>query len=137
MKTVDKKTICAEIKKQTGFPKTKIRKVVDLFLYEINHALLRGDRVEIRCWAVLEAVYRRISTARNVVTGQKIAPFMQRKIKFKESRKLKEILNQKKEGGKNEHSETTVVRGESENKNIEGSGHLSECGESNIRPEGS
>ena len=83
--------------KKSGISQEKTEKVVNAFLYSINHSLLAGKKVEVRYWATLTPVLRKARQARNVHTNEKIMMPPTWRIRFKESKIVRQFLNK---GGK-------------------------------------
>jgi len=90
---ITKKSLVREIRKRAGITERQALNAFHVMLYEINHALLRKERVEIRnfgVWGVWRSKRRR---ARNPKTGAAVIVEPKWKVRFKACKKIKQILN--------------------------------------------
>ena len=95
MITRTKRELCKLARGKTGIKKKVMAEAVDTFLYELNHALLRGERVEIRNWGVFKPYLMKPKPVRNPRTGEAAIMPEQVRIKFKESVRVKALLKEK------------------------------------------
>ena len=66
--------------------------VVGLLTDRMKEALLKGERIEIRGFAVFESRSRKVGFARNIKTGQSIEIPAGRSIRFKPGKQLRNIV---------------------------------------------
>ena len=74
-----------------------LEKFVSIVLYEIKHALKRGDRVELRGFGMFSTNVQKARISRNPKTGEKVNTREKNSIHFKMSQKMFKKLNNEKE----------------------------------------
>ena len=76
-----------------NFLKKDLEKFTDIILNEIKRALNRGDRVELRGFGVFSTKIQKARISRNPKTGENIYVPKRNKIRFRASKRLKELIN--------------------------------------------
>ena len=84
-------------KSYPNFYRKDLEKFVSIVLYEIKHALKRGERVELRGHGVYFTRIQRARISRNPKTGEKVHSREKRSIHFKMSKEMFKKLNNEKE----------------------------------------
>ena len=80
-----------------NFLKKDLNKLFDIMIYEMQEALKRGDRVELRDVFSIEPRLQKARISRNPKTGEKVNTPEKKTIHFKMSKDLfKKINNEKK-----------------------------------------
>ena len=80
-------------KNYPNFLKKDLLKLLDITIHEIQDALKRGERVELREVFTLEPRVQKARLSRNPKTGEKIETPEKKKIRFKMSKKLFKKIN--------------------------------------------
>ena len=92
-----KSKLLANLKKSyPNFLRKDLEKFVSIILYEIKHALKRGDRVELRGFGMFSTNVQKARISRNPKTGEKVNTPEKKTIHFKMSKDLFKILNNEK-----------------------------------------
>ena len=78
-----------------NFLQKDIIRLIDIILYEIQNALKRGERVELRDIFTLETKIQKARISRNPKTNEKIETMEKKSIKFKMSKKWFKKINEK------------------------------------------
>ena len=76
-----------------NFLKKDLIKLFDISIYEMKHALKRGERVELRGFGVFSSNVQKARISRNPKTGEKINTPEKKTIHFKMSKDLFKKLN--------------------------------------------
>ena len=76
-----------------NFPKKNLEKFVSIVLYEIKHALKRGDRVELRGFGMFSTNIQKARISRNPKTGEKVDTPEKKTIHFKMAKEMFKKLN--------------------------------------------
>ena len=84
-------------KSYPNFLRKDLEKFVSIILYEIKHALKRGDRVELRGFGMFSTNVQKARISRNPKTGEKVNTREKNSIHFKMSKKMFKKLNNEKE----------------------------------------
>ena len=79
-----------------NFLKKDLNKLFDIMVYEIQEALKRGERVELRDIFTIEPRVQKARVSRNPKTNKKIDTPEKKTIHFKMSKDLFKILNDEK-----------------------------------------
>ena len=79
-----------------NFLKKDLIKLLDIILYEMQNALKRGERVELRDIFTLETRIQKARISRNPKTGEKVNTPEKKTIHFKMSKDLFKKLNNEK-----------------------------------------
>tara|TARA_A100001388_G_C28598674_1_gene417033 strand:- start:1 stop:291 length:291 start_codon:yes stop_codon:yes gene_type:complete len=79
-----------------NFLKKDLKKLIDIFLYEVKDTLKRGERVELRDNFTLEPKVNKARYARNPKTNEKIFVQKRYSILFKSSKKWSKKINEEK-----------------------------------------
>ena len=80
-------------KSYPNFLRKDLEKFVSIILYEIKHALKRGDRVELRGFGMFSTNVQKARISRNPKTGEKVNTPEKKTIHFKMSKDLFKKLN--------------------------------------------
>ena len=80
-----------------NFLRKDLEKFVSIILYEIKHALKRGDRVELRGFGMFSTNIQKARISRNPKTGEKVNTPEKKSIHFKMSKEMFKKLNNEKE----------------------------------------
>ena len=84
-------------KSYPNFLRKDLEKFLSIVLYEVKHALKRGDRVELRGFGMFSTNKQKARISRNPKTGEKVNTPEKKSIHFKMSKEMfKEINNEKK-----------------------------------------
>ncbi len=75
--------------------KKDLLKIFDIFLNEIKIALKNGERVELRGWGVFYQKTQKSRNSRNPKTSETVYTPEKKKINFKMSKELFELVNEK------------------------------------------
>ena len=78
-----------------NFIKKDLQKLFDIFIYEMNMALKRGERVELREVFTLEPRIQKARVSRNPKTNEKINTPEKKSILFKMSKEWAKKINEK------------------------------------------
>ena len=84
-------------KSYPNFLRKDLEKFVSIVLYEIKHALKRGDRVELRGFGMFSTNVQKARISRNPKTGEKVNTPEKNSIHFKMSKEMFKKLNNEKE----------------------------------------
>ena len=84
-------------KSYPNFLRKDLEKFVSIILYEIKHALKRGDRVELRGFGMFSTNVQKARISRNPKTGEKVNTPEKNSIHFKMSKEMFKKLNNEKE----------------------------------------
>ncbi len=84
-------------KSYPNFLRKDLEKFVSIILYEIKHALKRGDRVELRGFGMFSTNVQKARISRNPKTGEKVNTPEKKSIHFKMSKEMFKKLNNEKE----------------------------------------
>ena len=96
MAIVKSKLIDKLKKSYPNFLKKDLEKFVHIILYEIKHALKRGDRVELRGFGMFSTNIQKARISRNPKTNQKVNTPEKKTIHFKMAKEMfKKINNEK------------------------------------------
>ena len=79
-----------------NFVKKDLKKIVDIFLYEIQNALKRGERVELRDNFSIEPKIQKARISRNPKTNEKVNTPEKNSILFKMSKEWTKKINEEK-----------------------------------------
>ena len=89
-----KSELLKELKKSyPNFLTRDLDKILEIILKEIKNALDRDEGVELRSFGTFRTNVQKASIRRNPKTGELIYVPEKNKIRFRSSRKLKEIIN--------------------------------------------
>jgi nucleoid DNA-binding protein len=91
----NKNLLIQRVRDKTNLPLDTVGQVVNTFLYELNHALLRQEKVLLTHVGVFTVVRRKPKLARNPKTGETVQVPSRLRIKFKESKIIRSLLNDK------------------------------------------
>ena len=80
-------------KSYPNFLRKDLEKFVSIILYEIKHALKRGDRVELRGFGMFSTNVQKARISRNPKTGEKVNTPEKKSIHFKMSKEMFKKLN--------------------------------------------
>ncbi|MGF1632738.1 MAG: HU family DNA-binding protein [Phycisphaerae bacterium] len=94
MSTVTKKELIDRIAEQTQQKRVHVKKVVQLFLEEIQTELGKGNRLEFRDFGVFETKVRKARKAQNPKTLEPVTVPEKRTVKFKVGRMMKKRLDE-------------------------------------------
>ncbi len=83
-------------KSYPNFLRKDLEKFVSIILYEIKHALKRGDRVELRGFGMFSTNVQKARISRNPKTGEKVNTPEKKSIHFKMSKEMFKKLNNEK-----------------------------------------
>ncbi len=86
-----KREIVNKIAKRLGLTQELVKEVVEEFLVELEEALIRGERIEIRNFGIFKTKITKPRIARNPQTGESISLPARRKVSFKPGKLLKKI----------------------------------------------
>ncbi len=86
-----KREIVNKIAKRLGLTQELVKEVVEEFLVELEEALIRGERIEIRNFGIFKTKITKPRIARNPQTGESISLPARRKVSFKPGKLLKRI----------------------------------------------
>ena len=84
-------------KSYPNFLRKDLEKFVSIVLYEIKHAIKRGDRVELRGFGMFSTNVQKARISRNPKTGEKVNTPEKKSIHFKMSKEMFKKLNNEKE----------------------------------------
>ncbi len=84
-------------KSYPNFLRKDLEKFVSIILYEIKHALKRGDRVELRGFGMFSTNIQKARISRNPKTGEKVNTPEKKSIHFKMAKEMFKKLNNEKE----------------------------------------
>jgi len=93
VKTTTKKNLIDRITARTGTKHTLVKRVVQLFLDEINSELAKGNRLEFRDFGVFETKTTPARMAQNPRTLKKVQVPAKRRVVFRAGRLMKAGLN--------------------------------------------
>ena len=94
--SIVKSDLLKEIAKNCpNFLKKDISKLVDIILYEIQNALKRGERIELRDTFTIEPRILKAGLKRNPQTGQKVFVKDKKTVLFKISKEWTKRINEK------------------------------------------
>ena len=94
--SVSKSDILKEISRSyPNLLKKDLLKFIDVFLGEIKSALKNGERVELRGWGVFFTKKQFSRNSRNPKTSETVYTPEKKKINFKMSKELFELVNEK------------------------------------------
>ena len=80
-------------KSYPNFLRKDLEKFVSIILYEIKHALKRGDRVELRGFGTWSTHTQKARISRNPKTGEKVNTPEKKTIHFKMGKELFDKIN--------------------------------------------
>ena len=83
-------------KSYPNFLKKDLEKFVSIILYEIKHALKRGDRVELRDFGMFSTNIQKARISRNPKTGEKVNTPEKKTIHFKMAKEMFKRINNEK-----------------------------------------
>ena len=86
-----KREIVNKIAKTLGLTQELVKEVVEGLLAELEEALIRGERIEIRNFGIFKTKITKPRIARNPQTGESISLPARRKVSFKPGKLLKRI----------------------------------------------
>ena len=84
-------------KSYPNFLRKDLEKFLSIVLYEVKHALKRGDRVELRGFGMFSTNKQKARISRNPKTGEKVHTPEKKTIHFKMSKDLFKKLNNEEE----------------------------------------
>ena len=84
-----KREIVNKIAKRLGLNQELVKEVVEELLIELEGALIRGERIEIRNFGVFKTKITKPRIARNPQTGDSISLPARKKVTFKPGKLLK------------------------------------------------
>ncbi len=84
-------------KSYPNFLRKDLEKFLSIVLYEVKHALKRGDRVELRGFGMFSTNKQKARISRNPKTGEKVNTPEKKSIHFKMSKEMFKKLNNEKE----------------------------------------
>ena len=93
MAIVKSKLINQLKKSYPNFLKKDLEKVVSVVLTEVNQALNRGDRVELRGFGMFSTNIQKARISRNPKTGEKVNTPQKKTIHFKMAKEMFKKLN--------------------------------------------
>ena len=76
-----------------NFLKKDLEKFFNIFIFEVKHALKRGDRVELRGFGIWSTNVQKARISRNPRSGEKIQTPQKKTIHFKMAKELFKKLN--------------------------------------------
>ena len=86
-----KREIVNKIAKKSGLTQELVKEVIEELLVELEEALIRGERIEIRNFGIFKTKITKPRIARNPQTGESISLPARRKVAFKPGKFLKKI----------------------------------------------
>ncbi|HPR62731.1 MAG TPA: HU family DNA-binding protein [Thermoanaerobaculia bacterium] len=86
-----RKEIVNTIVDRLGLPRNQTKKAVDTIFEGMKHALLRGERIEIRGFGVFQVNTRQPKVGWNLNTGEKVEVPEGKTVKFKPGKQLREL----------------------------------------------
>ena len=86
-----KREIVNKIAKKSGLTQELVKEVVEELLVELEEALIRGERIEIRNFGIFKTKITKPRIARNPQTGETLSLPARRKVTFKPGKFLKRI----------------------------------------------
>ena len=86
-----KREIVNKIAKKSGLTQELVKEVIEELLVELEEALIRGERIEIRNFGIFKTKITKPRIARNPQTGESISLPARRKVVFKPGKFLKKI----------------------------------------------
>lgn len=92
--TVTKRDLVQRISDSTGQTKVLVRDVIQRFLDEVAHELVRGNRLEFRKFGVFEVRHRPGRLAQNPKTLEKVPVPPKRVVKFKVGNVLRQRVEE-------------------------------------------
>ncbi len=92
--TTTKRGFVNRIALATGYPKSHVDNVVELFLEELIEALATEGRIELRDFAVLRTVDVAARVGRNPKTGEPVDIPAARHVRFRAGKRMRERLNE-------------------------------------------
>ena len=84
-------------KSYPNFLRKDLEKFLSIVLYEVKHALKRGDRVELRGFGMFSTNKQKARISRNPKTGEKVHTPEKKTIHFKMSKDMFKKLNNEEE----------------------------------------
>jgi len=86
-----KREIVNKIAKRLGLTQELVKEVAEELLVELEKALIRGERIEIRNFGIFKTKITKPRIARNPQTGESISLPARRKVTFKPGKILKKV----------------------------------------------
>jgi DNA-binding protein HU-beta len=86
-----KQDLIQRIVERTGLPRNKAEASVDAIFDGMRHALVEGDRIELRGFGVFTVRPRKTGIGRNPRTGQEVSITPGRAVRFKPGKDLQSI----------------------------------------------
>lgn len=83
--------IINEVVSRTGIPKSKAESAVESILESMKHALARGERIELRGFAIFEVRPRKTGRGRNPRSGAEVAIAPGKVVRFKPGKGLQTL----------------------------------------------
>ena len=90
MPTIPKKELAKRISQKTGLNNKQTLEVIQLFMDTITEELSKGNRLELRDFAIFQPTTRKPRTALNPKTLEKVDVPAKRVVKFKMGRVMKQ-----------------------------------------------
>jgi len=82
------------VEKVSSVSKTEAKEIVELFFEEIRSVLARGEEIKISGFGNFQLRNKPERPGRNPKTGEPVQVAAKRKVRFKPSAQLKELVNQ-------------------------------------------
>ena len=92
MATVTKKELVIAVSESTGAKQSIAKAVVQAFLDQTIEELVKGNKIELRDFAVFNTKIRKARKARNPRTGEEIFASSKKVVTFKAGRLMKERI---------------------------------------------
>jgi DNA-binding protein HU-beta/integration host factor subunit beta len=92
MATVTKKELVMAVSEETGAKQSVAKAVVQAFLDQMIKELVKGNKIELRDFAVFNTKIRKARKARNPRTGEEIFANQKKVVTFKAGRLMKERI---------------------------------------------
>ena len=90
---LNKEKMASMAAKRAGVSIRTAEAVINAFLYELNHAMIRGDKLEVKFWGTMKTVWGKPRIARNPCTGQALPVPARRRVKFMPSKAVQRKIN--------------------------------------------
>ena len=107
METIHKKDIGSRIAKHFGITANEAQDIIQAFLDNIIDELSKGNRLEMRGFAVFEPTIRKGRLARNPRTGEPVEVPPKGSVRFKAGKEMKEAVLKLEEALEEEGEEQT------------------------------
>ena len=92
--SIVKSELIKEFKKSyPNFLNKDLNKVIEIILKEIKNSLNRNEGVELRNFGTFRTTIQKASIRRNPKTGEKIYVPKKNKVRFKMSKKIRQLIN--------------------------------------------